>query len=84
MYKLTIEKTALKSLNNIPANYLLKIKSAINGLGYNPRPFGCKKLSDSENKYRIRVGVYRVLYTIKDEILTVKVVKVGHRSSVYK
>ncbi|GHT25105.1 hypothetical protein AGMMS49965_01920 [Bacteroidia bacterium] len=83
MYKLAIEKPALKSLNKIPPDYLLKIKSAINGLVNNPRPFGCKKLSDSEDKYRIRVGVYRIIYTIKDDILTVRVVKVGHRRSVY-
>ncbi|KAA6304604.1 Toxin RelG, partial [termite gut metagenome] len=37
-----------------------------------------------ENSYRIRVGMYRIIYTIEDEILTVEVVKVDHRNSVYK
>ncbi|GAP73428.1 hypothetical protein SAMD00024442_9_32 [Candidatus Symbiothrix dinenymphae] len=84
MYEVIVEQSVLKFLKKIQINYRNSITSHIAELSDNPRPFGCKKLSDSENKYRIRVGVYRVLYTIKDEILTVKVVKVGHRSSVYK
>jgi mRNA interferase RelE/StbE len=53
-------------------------------LAENPRPFGCVKLVNSENTYRIRVGVYRVIYTIEDAVLTVEVVKVDHRSSAYR
>lgn len=84
MYKVVINKQVLKSLDKIPVYYLLKIKNAVNGLVENPRPFGCVKLVNSENTYRIRVGVYRVIYTIEDAVLTVEVVKVDHRSSAYR
>jgi mRNA interferase RelE/StbE len=84
MYKVKIEKSALKSLTKIPSNYLVKIRSEINSLEKNPRPSGCKKLGGSKNKYRIRIGFYRVIYTINDDVLTVKVVKVDNRDCVYK
>jgi mRNA interferase RelE/StbE len=50
----------------------------------NPRPPGCKKLVGEENAWRIRVGNYRVLYEIKDRVLIVHVVEIGHRKDVYK
>ncbi|MDR2425530.1 MAG: type II toxin-antitoxin system RelE/ParE family toxin, partial [Prevotellaceae bacterium] len=53
-------------------------------LEHNPRPFGCVKLSGFENTYRIRVGIYRIIYTIEDNILTVEIVKIDHRNKVYK
>ena len=49
-----------------------------------PRPSGCKKLSATENAYRIRVGDYRVLYEIQDRRLVVLVVRVAHRREVYR
>jgi mRNA interferase RelE/StbE len=67
-YKVCIHKKVLKFLDKIPVSYLSSIKKAINDLENNPRPFGCVKLVVSENTYRIRVGVYRILYTIEDEI----------------
>lgn len=49
----------------------------------NPRPSGVVKLENTDNQYRIRVGNYRVLYEIQDDVLIVKVVRVGHRRDVY-
>ena len=49
----------------------------------NPRPTHCKKLSGRE-AYRIRVGNYRFIYIIKDKILLVNVIKVGHRKNIYE
>ena len=83
MYKVIIKKRVLKSLDKIPVVYLSGIKEAVNNLADNPRPFGSVKLSVFENTYRIRAGIYRIIYTIEDEILTVEVVKIDHRSSVY-
>jgi mRNA interferase RelE/StbE len=83
MYKVIINKRVLKSLDKIPADYLFKIKSAVNELGQNPRSFGYIKMSGFANLYRIRAGIYRIIYTIEDEILTVKIVKIDHRSEVY-
>jgi mRNA interferase RelE/StbE len=84
MYKVVVGKSVLKFLKNIPVNYRNSISNHISNLSNNPRPFGCIKLSGSENSYRIRVGIYRIIYSIEDDILTVEVVKVDHRSSVYK
>jgi mRNA interferase RelE/StbE len=71
-------------LDKLPTNYYQLIIKHLLDLEQNPRPFGCVKLAGSENIYRIRVGVYRVVYKIEDGILTVEVVKVDHRSNVYK
>jgi mRNA interferase RelE/StbE len=84
MYRVIINKQVLKSLDKIPIVYLSNIKEAVNGLENIPRPSGCVKLSNSKNTYRIRVGVYRIIYTIEDDVLTVEVIKIDHRGSVYK
>jgi mRNA interferase RelE/StbE len=84
MYKVIIDRQVLKSLNKMPNVYLSGIREAINNLASNPRPFGCVKLVGSENAYRLRVGIYRIIYTIEDNILTVEVIKIDHRSRVYR
>lgn len=84
MYSVIVSKRAEKMLDNIPNDYYQLIIKHLLDLEQNPRPFGCIKLVDSENAYRIRVGVYRIIYTIKDDILTVEVIKIDHRSNVYK
>jgi len=84
MYKVVLKKSAEKDLGKINLVYYNSVVEHIKGLTFNPRPFGCVKLSVSQNVYRIRVGVYRIVYTIKDDILTIEVIKIDHRSSVYK
>ena len=84
MYKVIIKKKVLKSLDKIPVVYLASIKDAVNDLENNPRPFGYRKLEGFENSYRIRIGIYRIIYTIEDDILTVEVVKIDHRSRAYQ
>lgn len=61
-----------------------RIQTKIDDLAIEPRPNGVKKLQGEENSYRIRVGDYRVIYDIFDDVLLVSVVDVGHRSKVYK
>ena len=84
MYKVIINKRILKALDKISVSYLPSIKKSINDLSENPRPFGCIKLAGSENYYRIRVGVYRIIYSIQDNILVVEVIKIDHRRNVYR
>jgi len=84
MYNVILNKQILKALDKINITYLSSIKKAINDLSQNPRPFGCVKLTGSENHYRIRIGIYRVIYSIKDDILTVEVIKIDHRKDVYR
>lgn len=82
-YKIEIKRSAIKEIENLPSVVLKRVVAHIQELGDNPRPMGCKKLSGDE-KYRIRVGDYRILYAIEDDILTVYIVKVAHRKEVYK
>lgn len=82
-YKIEIKKSAAKEIENLPSTILKRVISHIQELSDDPRPNGCKKLSGDE-KYRLRVGDYRILYEIQDEIVTVYVVKVAHRKEVYR
>jgi mRNA interferase RelE/StbE len=84
MYNVVIGKKAEKMLDKLPDEYYRLITKHLLDLENNPRPFGHIKLAGFENLYRIRVGVYRVIYSIEDDVLTVEVIKIGHRSSVYK
>lgn len=81
-YKIEIKKSAVKELESIPSKDLQKIIKKIELLSKNPRPNGSIKMSGKDH-YRIRQGNYRILYSIEDDVLTVFVVKVGHRKDVY-
>jgi len=84
MYSVIVTKKARKELNTIQEQHYDALRDAINGLAVQPRPIGCKKLIGTNNQYRIRVGVYRILYTIQDNVLTVTIIKVAHRKNVYR
>lgn len=83
MYSLYLSKKNLKELEDIPEPYYSKIKKEIYALEENPFPNGCIKLTN-ENAYRIRVGNYRIIYEVNENILTISIVKIGHRKDVYK
>ena len=82
MYEVKIERKALKSLEKISPPYYLKIKNAILKLAEEPRPSGCKKLTDVD-AYRIRVADYRIIYNIQDDVLIVNVIHISHRKEAY-
>ena len=82
-YKIEIKRSAFKELEKIPQKDLKRIVLKIESLANNPRPPGIEKLSGLE-RYRIRQGNYRILYSIEDDVLTVYVVKIGHRKDVYR
>ena len=85
MYQITIKKKAEKELSKLPKQVLSKIVSAIDHLETNPKPVGHKKLQASdENAYRIRVGDYRIIYVIAEEIKIINIRKIGHRKDVYR
>jgi len=83
VYKIFFKESVRKDLDSIPKNDLQRILERIGALAGDPRPIGCEKLSGQE-KYRIRQGNYRIIYSIQDTELTVWVVKVGHRREVYR
>ncbi|HOC59356.1 MAG TPA: type II toxin-antitoxin system RelE/ParE family toxin [Smithellaceae bacterium] len=82
-YKIFLKESIEKDLRSIPQKDLKKILLRIEMLAKDPRPPGHEKLS-SQEKYRIRQGMYRIIYSIQDQELTVWVVKVGHRKDVYR
>ena len=84
MYNVIVGSKAEKMLDRLPNKYYRLITTHLLSLEHNPRPFGCVKLSGLENLYRIRVGVYRVVYSIKDDMLVVEVIKIDHRRDVYR
>ena len=82
-YKVIFKKSVAKDLRNIPSRDVKRILQKIDTLVDNPRPEGCVKLSSLE-LYRIRQGIYRIVYEIQDDMLVVQVIKVAHRSKVYE
>ena len=82
-YKLVFKRSVTKDLRALPKKDIARIIKCIQSLAEEPRPQGCEKLS-GQDRYRVRQGVYRIIYEIRDEVLTVVVVKVGHRREVYR
>ncbi len=83
VYAVTIKQSVAKDLRAIPNADVRRILDRIETLASNPRGEDCVKLAGQE-RYRVRQGVYRIVYEIHDDRLVVVVVKVGHRSSVYE
>ncbi|QNJ58085.1 RelE-like toxin [Gordonia phage Bunnybear] len=83
-YDLRITTSAAKSLMKLPRVEQKRIRSAIDGLTTDPRPHGVTKLSGTTDSYRIRVGNYRIVYTIDDGELIIVVVRIGHRKEIYR
>jgi len=81
-YRLAFKSSVARDLRAIPNADVARLLARIQALAENPRPPGCEKLSGLP-RYRIRQGVYRIVYEIQDEQLVVLVVKVGHRRDVY-
>jgi mRNA interferase RelE/StbE len=82
-YRIEVKKSAAKELSGIPKRDLLLILARIQSLADSPRPPGSVKLT-AEEKYRIRQGSYRILYTVEDGVLTVYIVKVAHRKDAHR
>jgi mRNA interferase RelE/StbE len=82
-YKIYFRESVEKDFAVIPKSDLKKILRRIRTLAEDPRPLGCEKLTGQE-RYRLRQGRYRILYSIQDKDLTVWVVKVGHRKDIYR
>ena len=82
-YRIEITRKAQRELGKLPRKGQEQIKQAIDSLAHNPRPRGTVKMEGEEHTYRIRVGVYRVVYDIYDDVLIVEVIRVGHRQGVY-
>jgi mRNA interferase RelE/StbE len=82
-YKIFFKASVWKDFEPIPKKDLKKILQSIDRLSEDPRPRGCEKLTGQE-RFRLRQGRYRIVYSIQDDELTVWVVKVGHRKGVFR
>ena len=83
VYKVYFKESVEKDFIAIPKKDLKRILQRIKMLEDNPRPLGCEKLTGRE-RYRVRQGRYRIVYSIQDDELTVWIVEVGHRKDVYR
>lgn len=84
-YSVLIKTSAAKELGAVePRALRLRTVSRIQGLAHTPRPHGSQKLAGEAERYRIRQGAYRIVYSVDDEARVVEVVKIGHRSEVYR
>ncbi len=83
LFELRVRPSVAKDLKAIPRQSVLRILDKIESLREDPRPVGSEKLSGME-RYRIRQGSYRIIYSIFDDEIVVEIVKVGHRKDVYR
>ena len=83
-YRIELTRSAEKDLRRIDRTQTASIFRALEGLAQDPRPTGVKKLAGADRTYRIRVGNYRVVYEIENDVLVVLVVRIAHRKDVYR
>jgi mRNA interferase RelE/StbE len=83
-YTVELKPAAVRDLKAIPERERKRIKTRIDALAENPRPHGVKALQGGEGYLRLRVGDYRIIYTVLDQVLLVVVIRVGNRREVYR
>lgn len=83
MYRVEVKVSAAREIEALPLCDRRRIVERIGALADDPRPPGCEKLT-SQERYRVRQGDYRIVYSIEDDLLVVWVVKAGHRRDVYR
>lgn len=79
MYQIEFSRTADKEIDRLSAQMAERVMCSVAGLADNPRPVGVKKMRGFQSVYRIRVGSYRVIYEIRESVLVVLILEVGHR-----
>ena len=84
MYEVYLERSAENDLKRLPTSTFDRILHQIKTLAENPRPSGCRKITGSNNDWRIRIGDYRVLYEVNDRVKAVRVMRVRHRREAYR
>jgi mRNA interferase RelE/StbE len=83
-YRLEFASAAVRQLGSLPVKIQRRASTKIEALTTEPRPAGCRKLKGPDDIYRVRVGDYRVLYQVGDDVLLVLVVSVRKRGEAYK
>lgn len=83
-FKVLFKKSAQKELDKIPKQELRRVIKRIQLLAENPTDIGSEKLSGHDNKYRVRQGNYRIVYSIHERELQIWIIKVAHRKDIYR
>jgi mRNA interferase RelE/StbE len=83
-YRIEVSATAEKQLKKLRRDDRVRVIRAVQSLANDPRPSGCRKLQGYDDVYRIRIGRYRVLYSIDGRRIIVTVLKVAHRRDLYR
>ena len=83
-YDIQVAPAAVRQLRKLEAPARRRVQAAVELLATDPRPAGAKKLVGGAGEWRVRTGDYRVVYEIRDQVLVVLVVAVGHRRDIYK
>ena len=84
VYAITFAASAKREFLDLPAEVIERIRPKIRDLVKDPRPPGCRKLQGYKDRWRIRIGDYRVVYAINDATKTVDVMRIAHRGHVYE
>lgn len=83
-YRIDVAPAAVRQLRRLDSQARRRVQAAIELLAEQPRPSGSKKLVGGDGEWRVRTGDYRIAYEVRDDVLLVLVVAVGHRRDVYK
>ena len=83
-YKIEWKQSARKELKKLQKKAIAKILRTIETLSDNPYPPGSRKLHGAEYTYRLRAGNYRIIYSVYSDILTIEIVRIGHRKEIYR
>ena len=83
-YAVSFRRSAEKDLHRLDTTVQRRVMKAVEDLADTPRPSGCKKLQGSNDAYRIRVGDYRIIYSVDDSIHIVAIERIRHRREVYR
>jgi mRNA interferase RelE/StbE len=83
-YRVRWKKSAQKELRKIEKDHILKVLEFVENLSENPYPTGSRKLRGSQHTFRFRIGDYRVVYSVQSEILTIEIIRIGHRKDIYR
>lgn len=83
-YRIEISRTAERQLRGLQREDRRRIVQGMLALGSDPHPPGSRKLTGYEDVYRIRVGVFRILYSVEGRKLIVIILKIGHRKDIYR
>ena len=84
MYRVEFAPSAARALGRLDRPEQRRLARRIDALAGEPRERGAEKLHGTDNRYRVRVGDFRIVYEIEDALLVVVVVRVGHRRDVYR